>query len=92
MIEGLLSWVFGSWLGFGVSTTAVLLVLLALQGRRTLKYGGMVAGWYRTALVTLGAIGALLAAGVLTGIDVGRLLELVGVVGELLGDLVGALA
>lgn len=60
----------------GVSTTAIVLVLAALQGRRTLKYGSAVAGWYKAALVTVGAIGLGLALGVLEGFNPGRLVEL----------------
>lgn len=76
MIEELLSWIGSSYLNIGISTTAILLVLAALQGRRGLKYASVLGRVYKHGLVTLLVLGVLLAAGVITGLNIGRLVDL----------------
>lgn len=72
MAEEALAWLTSMALGIGVSTTVIVLVLAALQGRRTLEYGSAVASWYRIALVTVGLLGIGLAAGVITSLLAGE--------------------
>lgn len=85
MIEELLAWASSSLLGIGVSTTAILLVLAALQGRRGLKHASRLGTVYRYVLVAIGSIGVLLVLGVLTGVDTARIVELLGVVVDAVG-------
>jgi len=83
-VDTLAEWVFS---GVGQAGLALALLAVALYWRRALGAGRTVTSWGSRIVFATAAIGALLLAGVIPGLDLARAAGLLGEVWEWLGDL-----
>lgn len=80
-----IAWVSENLLGIGISTTAVILVVLAFEGRKAVRAGSILGRWAKVVMLALGLIGILLGLGIITGINADRAVELARMAGEAIG-------
>lgn len=83
-LTDVVEWVLENALGIGVSTTAILLLILAVEGHKVLGLGRRLGFFFRALLLAVGLIALLLGLGILRGLDLAR-------AGVILGELVSAI-
>ena len=84
LVDTLADWLFS---GVGQAGLALALLAVALYWRRALGAGQTVTSWGSRIVFATAAIGALLLAGVIPGVNLARAAGLLGEVWEWLGDL-----